>query len=145
RTQDPHPRAALWPVQRMAPGKRTLTMGLPARSPAGPAVRQRRPAAGPAAPSRRDAGPVEDWMAVAMRPDLHQAPIMRESAGEIGYASDTPAAPAGDGASLPAAVQAKMEHAFGTDLSAVRVHEGPQAAAMGALAYTQGTDIHFAP
>src|SRR5690606_37874359 len=29
--------------------------------------------------------------------------------------------------------------------SAVRIHEGPQATNLGALAYTQGTDIHFAP
>lgn len=46
---------------------------------------------------------------------------------------------------MPEAVQAKMESAFDTDFSAVRVHEGPQATAMGALALTQGTDIHFAP
>lgn len=45
---------------------------------------------------------------------------------------------------MPAEVQAKMEGAFGTDLSAVRIHEGPRAAALGALAYTQGTDVHFA-
>jgi hypothetical protein len=51
----------------------------------------------------------------------------------------------GGGAAMPAAVQAKMEHAFGADLSAVRIHEGPQAASIGAAAYTRGTDIHFAP
>jgi hypothetical protein len=38
-----------------------------------------------------------------------------------------------------------MEGAFGTDFSGVRIHEGPRAAALGALAYTQGPDIHFAP
>jgi hypothetical protein len=38
-----------------------------------------------------------------------------------------------------------MERAFGTDFSAVRIHEGTRAKEMGALAYTQGTDIHFAP
>jgi hypothetical protein len=37
-----------------------------------------------------------------------------------------------------------MEAAFGTDFAQVRIHEGPQAEAVGALAYTQGTDIHFA-
>jgi hypothetical protein len=46
---------------------------------------------------------------------------------------------------LPAPVQAKMEHAFGQDFSGVRVHEGSEAASMGALAFTRGTDIHFAP
>ena len=46
---------------------------------------------------------------------------------------------------LPVDVQSKMEHALGADFSAVRIHEGQQATALGALAYTQGTDIHFAP
>ena len=46
---------------------------------------------------------------------------------------------------LPAPVRAKMEHAFGADFSAVRIHEGPQAAAMNAIAYTEGNDIHFQP
>jgi hypothetical protein len=38
-----------------------------------------------------------------------------------------------------------MERSFGADFSSVRVHEGNQAGQMGALAYTQGTDIYFAP
>lgn len=46
---------------------------------------------------------------------------------------------------LPAQVRSKMEGAFGMDFSMVRVHEGPEAAAMGAQAFTQGADIHFAP
>lgn len=46
---------------------------------------------------------------------------------------------------MPEAVQAKMEDAFGADFSSVRIHEGAGASDMGALAYTQGTDIHFAP
>jgi hypothetical protein len=36
-----------------------------------------------------------------------------------------------------------MERAFGADFSDVRVHEGAEAAATGALAYTQGSDVHF--
>jgi hypothetical protein len=51
----------------------------------------------------------------------------------------------GGGAPLPSAVESKMSQSFGIDLSGVRVHEGGDAAAMGAQAYTQGTDIHFAP
>ncbi len=46
---------------------------------------------------------------------------------------------------MPTDVRAKMEGAFGTDFSGVRIHEGPRARALGALAYTQGADIHFAP
>jgi hypothetical protein len=38
-----------------------------------------------------------------------------------------------------------MESFFGHDFSAVRVHEGPHAARLGAVAYTQGNDIHFSP
>lgn len=51
----------------------------------------------------------------------------------------------GGGKPLPAAVLAKMETAFGADFSGVRIHEGPQAARIGALAFTTGTDIYFAP
>lgn len=47
---------------------------------------------------------------------------------------------------MPDAVKQKMEGAFGTDFSSVRVHaESPEAPRVQALAYTQGTDIHFAP
>jgi hypothetical protein len=37
-----------------------------------------------------------------------------------------------------------MERAFSADFSAVRVHEGPAAAAMRAQAFTRGSNIHFA-
>jgi hypothetical protein len=135
----------------VAPGKRTLAMCLTPRHPAGAAPLQRRPvpATAQAIPSRPQAtgGPVADWMAVALRPDRHQTPIMRERMDEIGYAGpDVLSAPANSaGTAIPAAVQAKMEQALGADFSSVRIHEGPEAQAMGALAYTQGTNIHFAP
>jgi hypothetical protein len=51
----------------------------------------------------------------------------------------------GGGRPLPDAVRSKMETAFGADFSAVRVHVGPQAERIGALAFTTGTDIYFAP
>jgi hypothetical protein len=38
-----------------------------------------------------------------------------------------------------------MEHAFGQDFSAIRIHEGPGALSVGALAVARGTNIHFAP
>ena len=38
-----------------------------------------------------------------------------------------------------------MEAALGADFSAVRVHVGPQADRIGAVAFTLGTDIYFAP
>jgi hypothetical protein len=46
---------------------------------------------------------------------------------------------------MPENVQSKMESAFNADFSDVRVHEGSQASDVGALAYAQGSDIHFAP
>lgn len=52
---------------------------------------------------------------------------------------------ASGGKALPDDVRARMEAALGADFSAVRIHEGPQASALGALACTQGTDIYFAP
>lgn len=59
----------------------------------------------------------------------------------------SPASPVedGPGAALPGPTQIKMEHLFGVDLSAVRVHQGGAAPAVGALAYAQGNDLHFAP
>jgi hypothetical protein len=49
------------------------------------------------------------------------------------------------GAPLPGALLGRMQAAFGADFSAVRIHEGPQAARLGALAFTVGSDIYFAP
>jgi Domain of unknown function (DUF4157) len=46
---------------------------------------------------------------------------------------------------LPAAVQQRMEAVFGADFSQVRVHLGPQAQQIGALAFTCGSDVYFAP
>jgi hypothetical protein len=49
------------------------------------------------------------------------------------------------GMPLPPSVLAHMEAFFGTDLSAVRVHIGPQAVAMGCHAFAFGDHIYFAP
>jgi hypothetical protein len=53
--------------------------------------------------------------------------------------------PRSGGWPLPRDVQAKMEAAFGTSFSDVRVHVGPEASAIGALAFTWGSELHFAP
>lgn len=139
-----------WPTQRagqIAPAKRTRTMALGSAG-AGAAVQRKasaqRQADGPDMARQARSGPVEDWTPVVFRPDIHQTPVQRKHAGEIGTLMPD-LQPTGPGQALPAAVQAKMETAFATDFSAVRVHEGPQASAMGALAYAQGADIHFAP
>jgi hypothetical protein len=51
----------------------------------------------------------------------------------------------GLGQALPEAVQQKMETFFGASFGDVRVHVGPEAPAIGALAFTLGSDIYFAP
>lgn len=53
--------------------------------------------------------------------------------------------PAGAGRPLPEAERRHMEAVFGTRLADVRIHEGPQASAIGAVAFTLGNEIHFAP
>lgn len=53
--------------------------------------------------------------------------------------------PKSGGQPLPSEVRAKMETAFGADFSDVRVHVGHEASRIGAIAYTWGSNIHFAP
>jgi hypothetical protein len=53
---------------------------------------------------------------------------------------------ASTGSGIPESMQTKMEGALNTSLSGVTVHpNSSKATAVGALAYTQGTDIHVAP
>lgn len=49
------------------------------------------------------------------------------------------------GMPLPKEVQTKMESALGASFSDVRVHVGPEATSVGAIAFTWGSNIHFAP
>jgi len=49
------------------------------------------------------------------------------------------------GQPIPDQVRAKMETALGADFSDVRVHIGQEASSLGAIAYTWGSNIHFAP
>ncbi|WP_437903065.1 DUF4157 domain-containing protein [Sorangium sp. So ce327] len=51
----------------------------------------------------------------------------------------------GPGQPLPSSVKLRMERYFGADFSDVRVHVGNEAASIGALAFTLGSDIYFAP
>jgi hypothetical protein len=49
------------------------------------------------------------------------------------------------GQPLPQSLRHQMEASFASDFSGVRIHQGHQATHVGALAYSQGEDIHFAP
>lgn len=51
----------------------------------------------------------------------------------------------GKGNKLPDIVQAKMEYALKSDFSDVEIHQSPEAERIGAMAFTQGNQIHFAP
>ena len=59
-------------------------------------------------------------------------------AGALGLA-------AAGGRPLPEALRGKMEAALGADFAEVRVHVGSQAERIGAIAFTLGSDIYFAP
>lgn len=69
--------------QRAAPGKRTATMGLPGRAPTSSRTVQHDASMSEQRPAREL---VEDWTLVAMRPDLHQTPMVRPS-DEVGMAA----------------------------------------------------------
>jgi hypothetical protein len=76
---------------------------------------------------------------------LHQS-LGNSFVSAVLAASAAPEAAEGRGGTpLPAAVRAKVEAAFDTDFSAVRVHQDEQAAAAGAVAYAHGDDLHFQP
>ncbi|HXZ00289.1 MAG TPA: DUF4157 domain-containing protein [Stellaceae bacterium] len=110
---------------------------------AGPpaAVLARRPP-GPPAPAFGAPPPGPPAPALAARPKAVQrhgaGGAFALEAGQLGLAS-------GGGRPLPEAVRGKMEAAFGADFSHVRVHVGPQAERIGAIAFTIGSDIYFAP
>jgi hypothetical protein len=144
------------PASRPAPGKVTRTSKL---SPNRGAAVQRKAVAptqgGTMEPKARSPWELtmDSWMDAAHRGvtalaerghEMVHRPIqakgLQESPG-----TPAPSPGHGGGAEMPEEVRGRMETAFGVDFSPVRIHEGPQAEAVGALAYTQGTDIHFAP
>ncbi len=126
----------------------SASVGLPASAwaalSASPTIQLRsEPGASPPPP----AGP-SSWRAIVAsvgspaRPSA--SPIQRREQ----RAARTPAPAAGGsggGDALPDPVRTKMEGSFGADFSAVRVHQGGEAAALHADAYAEGTDLHFAP
>ncbi len=104
-----------------APGKATLTARIPAIDP--------------------DPAPSVD-LGYLVAPPIQR----RASGGPVDgglWELTSGAAPVGQ--PLDRDVQARMEHAFGADFSDVRVREDAGASALGALAYAQGEELHFAP
>lgn len=88
--------------------------------------------------------------AVKQSPNLGEnlnalASVLTQIAGPNKPAVPTQSGDSG-GRPLPDQLRTHMEAAFGVDLSAVRVHTDSAAAeAVGAQAYAQGNDVHFAP
>ena len=78
------------------------------------------------------------------RPKTGPTTIQRKSGHGV-EAFQVPLRPKTGGQPIPDQVRAKMETAFGMDFSDVRVHVGQEASSIGAIAYTWGTNIHFAP
>ena len=75
--------------------------------------------------------------------------MKEETTVESKIKADPTGAPSNNATSssgLPLAVQAKMEGAMGADFSNVNIHkESASATEVGALAFAQGNDVHFAP
>ena len=100
------------------------------------------PPPGPPSPAFQARPPGPPAPAFAGRPGAVQRQgaggAFAVEAGALGLA-------AGAGRPLPDALRGKMEAALGADFSGVRVHVGPQAERIGAIAFTLGSDIYFAP
>lgn len=92
--------------------------------------------------AQRKAGP-NSRQTPGRQPARPQA-IQRKSGHGV-EAFQVPLQPKSGGQPIPDQVRAKMEAAFGMDFSDVRVHVGQEASAIGAIAYTWGSNIHFAP
>ena len=124
---------------RLPPPIQARTVARPPGPPA-PAFGERPP--GPPAPAfaARPSGPPAP--AFAGRPAAVQrhgsGGACAVEAGQVGLLSS-------GGRPLPETVRGKMEAALGADFSNVRVYVGPQAERIGAIAFTIGSDIYFAP
>lgn len=120
-----------------SPGKRTLTEGLPApgsHASGGSADPAQRTAAATTAPGGDPATSLERAFGKPVQARMAMTPP-----------GNAPGATATGGAPLADHVRAPMEASFGADFRGVRVHQGGNATALGAVAYAQGEDLHFAP
>ncbi|MEM7371311.1 MAG: DUF4157 domain-containing protein [Bacteroidota bacterium] len=70
---------------------------------------------------------------------------LQMKSAQLKKSSSQPIQRSAGGTSLPDNVQSQMEQSFGADFSDVNIHANSSSAPeVGALAYTQGNDIHFA-
>lgn len=85
------------------------------------------------------------WNAKLNAGTTPSGPTIQRKGGHGVEAFQVPLRQKAGGLPLPRDVRAKMETAFSADFSDVRVHIGHEATSLGAIAYTWGTNIHFAP
>ncbi|MDT7687908.1 MAG: hypothetical protein QOE46_667 [Acidobacteriota bacterium] len=103
------------------------TQALQARLAALPSATQRKAAHGATTPNTGRAQTIQRQSSTGV--DAFRVPLQPKSGGRT----------------LPEDVRTKMETAFGADFSDVRIHVGHEASRIGAIAYTWGSSIHFAP
>jgi len=116
-------------------------------------MRMAAPVAAPLAVGRGSASVARACCADCAGPDDDEMRLSRKAAGPLpvaqGAARSAAAAVTRGGAPLGSAERAYFEPRFGHDLSGVRIHThgtaGRAARGIGALAYTRGQDIAFAP
>jgi hypothetical protein len=135
------------PVSPPAP----MVPGRPANSALQPSLRPGQPPR-PILPTKARSGAVQPATPVcpqAPQPILPQRATPTAEQPHAGNAFALPASftlrPRGSGQPLPEPIQKKMESFFNTSFADVRVHVGYEAAAIGALAFTHGADLYFAP
>lgn len=104
---------------------------------------------GPGRPCSRSAiqgrflvSPSQRALSANRNPAIQSKPVVQRPGVESFQVSLQPRA---GGWPLPRDVQAKMEGALGANFSDVRIHVGSEASSIGALAFTWGSEIHFAP
>ena len=93
---------------------------------------------------KRAQGPSHEHGELDPQARIERATRLGHSFARVGVGADL-AAPSGRGSRLANPVRKKMESAFGTDFSDVRVHQTPDARSIGAVAFTHGANVHFAP
>jgi Domain of unknown function (DUF4157) len=133
----PHPNAA---QRQIAPG--AIAQAAPAHPRATPPPAHHQRMAQPIVPQTRGV----HLQAVQPRTATPQGPVVQRVGN--GEAFPLPANLSNFGGAggqrLPDPVRQKMESFFNTSFADVRVHVGPQASSIGALAFTHGSNLYFA-
>lgn len=124
-------------LQRRADEAETSTVGRPDVG--------KRSRSAEATASAGDRAPGGGWASGAGGARVEDWQVDDGLAAAMGIGDDVRGGAGRGGRPLPGDVRAEMERSFGEDFSGVRVHEGPEAAAVGAVAYTEGEDLYFQP